>query len=461
MPPVETPKISPEKQQQLQKIFAYGNQQVARLGYDTANDMFAQCVLGDPSNVLYLKSFIANLKKLYPERKKKGVLAVFGKKAVSGSKNPEQSFELAIKTIKTNPWDVNALLSAGAASEERGYHESSVEYYKAAVEADPFDFEANRICAEALREIADYDGAISCVNRILKNKQQDPVMMKLRRDLETEKTIHVSKIATGDANRIRGAAATSTHTVIAQDEDVMGRPLTYIEQVERRIKKNPNDLANYIELAQHFYQQNDYANAEKYYAQAAKVSDAPDVVERLLDTQKQRLHHNVVAMQEEYTTANPARKAEIKGLFEPAKAEYEAKNLELAEYRIKQYPNHAGFHFEYGVLLQRQKKIKEAIGEFQQAKSDITKKAECLLALGQCFQLIKQDKLAMTHYQEAVEVLPEGENKKKTLYLATKLAFALKDYDNAEKYGLQLAAIDFAYKDLGEVLEKVNQAKGK
>jgi Tfp pilus assembly protein PilF len=65
----------------------------------------------------------------------------------------------------------------------------------------------------------------------------------------------------------------------------------------------------------------------------------------------------------------------------------------------------------------------------------------------------------MTHYQEAVEALEPGENKKRALYLAAKLAFALEDYEKSEKYGHQLAAIDFSYKDLGDLLDKVAEKR--
>jgi Tfp pilus assembly protein PilF len=65
----------------------------------------------------------------------------------------------------------------------------------------------------------------------------------------------------------------------------------------------------------------------------------------------------------------------------------------------------------------------------------------------------------MTHYQDAVALLSPGDDKKKALYLATKLAYALEDYEKAEEYGLQLATIDFSYKDLGELLDKVSQKR--
>jgi tetratricopeptide (TPR) repeat protein len=450
----EPPK-NPVNREKLQQLFAHGNKQMSIGSHDYANEMFIQCVLSDPGNPIYFKSFLANLKKKYGDKKKKGLITFItgsGKKILS--KKPDQVFKAAVETLKSNPWDVNAFISAGGACEELGHHDVAIEYYKAAVESEPFHLDANRICGAALREIADYDGALACVHRILKAKPGDQDAEKLRKDLTVEKTIHKGKYATGDSSQVRDAA---TKPGIAEDEDVMGRPLTYLEQVEKRIKKNPNDIANYLELAQYFYQQADYEKSEHYYLQSVQLSkNSPDLTERLLDTQKQKLHAKVLALKEEF---EKIREESIKTEFYKTKEEYDAKNLELARHRIQYHPNHAGYHFEYGVLLQQRKQIKEAITEFQLAKTEVTRKGECLLALGQCFQLIKQAKLAMTHYQDAVVSLPDGEHKKKALYLAAKLAFELEDYGKSEEYGLQLAAIDFSYKDLGELLDKVNQKR--
>jgi tetratricopeptide (TPR) repeat protein len=449
--------VSPANRERLQQLFAHGTKQMAAASHDYANEMFIQCVLGDPANPLYFKTFIANLKKKFGNKKKKSIISQLtssGKKTVA-SKKPVQVFKSSIEALKSDPWDISAFLAAGGACEELGYRDVAVEYYRAAVDSDPFNVDANRICAAALRSIADYDGALACVHRILKIKPADQESVKLRNDLTVEKTIHKGKYAMGDANQAREAAQSTG--IIDETEDAMGRPMTYIEQVEKRIKKNPTDLANYVELAQYFYQQANYEKSEQYFIKAVKLSnDSADMTERLLDTQKQRLHTKVIALKEEF---EKTRQESTKTEFYKTKEELDAKNLELARFRIQFHPNHAGYHYEYGVLLQQRKQIKEAIAEFQQAKSEVTRKGECFLALGMCFQMIRQTKLAMTHYQEAVTALPNNDNKKKALYLAAKLAYELEDYEKAEDYGHQLAAIDFSYKDLGDLLDKVAQKR--
>ena len=67
------------------------------------------------------------------------------------------------------------------------------------------------------------------------------------------------------------------------------------------------------------------------------------------------------------------------------------------------------------------------------------------LALGQCFQEIKQYQLAMDHFEMAIEEIPDRDanNKKKSLYMAGRLALGLKDLELAEKHLSTLAGHGF------------------
>ncbi len=62
----EAPKrqpISPAVRQRLQKQFEAGSKVAATGNYDYATDMFTQCVLADPGNLLYVSNFVGNLQK--------------------------------------------------------------------------------------------------------------------------------------------------------------------------------------------------------------------------------------------------------------------------------------------------------------------------------------------------------------------------------------------------------------
>ena len=445
--------VSQKKREQLQQLFARGSEQMSKGNYDYAGNIyFSECVRQDPGNPIYAKTFLANLRKKYGEKKKTTrSLITTGKQMVADARKPESQFRAGIETLKSNPWDVETLISTGEACESLGHIESAIAYYQAAVDADPQHIGANTVCCAALRETADYDGAIACVQRILKQRPDDPDARKLLNNISADKAIHQGKYATGSSRDTLESAETS----IPETEDVMGRPLTVEEQIERRIAKNPQDIANYTELAQWYYKHSEWIKAEECYARAVKVSNnAPEMVERLLESQKKRLYAETLRMKEEYER-HPQE--ELKTVFFAIRNQYETKSMELAQHRVGYYPNHTGYRYDYGILLQRNGQVKEAIAEFQLAKAEAARKGDCLLALGQCFQMIKQYKLAMTHYQEAVTTLEPGENKKKALYLAMKLAMTLEDYDLAESYGHQLATIDFSYRGLGDMLDQIAQ----
>jgi len=441
---------SPEKRKQLQQLFVRGNEQMAKGGYEYADKIyFTECVLQDPGNPTYAQTFLANLKKKFGGKKKTlGSIFAAGKKMIIDARKPESVFKVGIDALKSNPWDIESLISTGKACESLGCLESAIVYFQAAVDVDPNHIGANTACCTALREAADYDGALVCAHRILKRQPNNFDIQKMLTNISAERTIHRGKYAHGEPQLVETA-------VVPDDEEVMGQTLTVEEQIERRIAKDPQDTANYVELARWYSKQSDFAKAEECYVRAVAVSnDTPEMVEGLLEAQKKRLRSESLRLKEEY---EKTMQEELKSVFLSTRSQYEEKSIELAQYRIKHHPEHAGYRYEYGVMLQKRGRVKEAIAEFQITKSEPSRKGDCLLALGQCFQMIKQYKLAMTHYHEAVQSLEEGDSKKKALYSATKLALALEDYDVAESYGHQLAAIDFAYRDLGDILEQIPQ----
>lgn len=67
----------------------------------------------------------------------------------------------------------------------------------------------------------------------------------------------------------------------------------------------------------------------------------------------------------------------------------------------------------------------------------------------------------MRHYEQANEEIPDrdADNKKKTLYLAGKLTLFLKDLTVAERYLTTLAGLDFSYRDVAELLDKIAKLK--
>ena len=429
-------------------------------GHDYACDMFFECVIGDLGNIIYLQSYVANLRKKFGEKKKKSMFAVFstgGLKTAEVKKNWIGVIKSGLELLKSNPWDSTAFAAMGKACLELGLEESGLAYLKHSIDCNPNDVEVNRVAGRILREMKKFDDSVACWTRVKKLKPDDYEADKVIGEILVEKTIHRGGYEGAGSSRevrVAGAAAGKGGSLVPADEDVLGRTLTFEEQIQKRLKKDPNDISAYVDLADYHFQADQFKEAEEAYKQALQMDlDNVDLSLQLMDTTKRRLHAELVQLKTEY---EKTKKTELKEQFNTKKVEYEKKVLEVAQKRVKNAPGNAGNHFELGGIFYQQGRFKEAIGEYQQAKVDITRKGDALLALGQCFQQIKQYKLAQSHYQEAIgSISDQGESKKKALYLATKLAFGLKDFVNADNFAHQLAAIDFSYKDIGDLLDKI------
>ena len=183
-----------------------------------------------------------------------------------------------------------------------------------------------------------------------------------------------------------------------------------------------------------------------------------DVRERWEDAEMRHLRQKLAKAEKE---AKRSGTEEAEKRFEEIKQQLNAKELEVHQNRVKRYPKNLAFRYDLGLRYQMNGRYNEAIAEYQQARNDPRRKGVCMLALGQCFQRIKQYRLAMSHYEEAIQEISDrdSQNKKLALYLAGRLATALKNLDVGERYLTTLAGLDFSYRDVSTLLEKITQMR--
>ncbi|MDR1959096.1 MAG: tetratricopeptide repeat protein [Planctomycetaceae bacterium] len=458
---LESDEISPAVRARLQECYEYGNRKMTQGDFDYATEMFSQCVTADPGNIMYLQAFILNLHRKYNDNKKgSSMMFIKGagiKRAVNSALGKGKWTDViknGVEMLKLNPWDTATLMAMGKACLELGHNIVGLAYYKHAVEANPNDVETNRTSAKALAEIDEFDHAISCWNRVLKVKPNDEEARKTIGDLMVEKTIRKGKYDSSLEDKSVKGRTEKLESKIQYEEQVKLSPE---EEFEKKLRKEPENEEIYLDYYDYYFQANQIKKAEDVLIRLLKVVDTPRNQMKLLECQRHRLLDDVTKIKNDYeATDKPEIKEKLKPLFFKRKEELEKKTEELYHKRVAETPGNAGYRYDLGQMYLQQKKFKEAITQFQAAKSDISLLGDCLLALGQCFQQIKQYKLAMTHYAQAAETIQDdGETKKKTLLLAAKLAFGLKDYEQADFYASKLAGIDFSYKDVGELLDKI------
>ncbi len=446
--------ISPATRKRLQLCFERANKLMAQQDHDYAHELFTQCVLGDPGNIFYAQSLLGNLRQKFGDKKKGGKLsALMGLGAKGGLKKAAMKkdwmgvFKGGLHVLKSHPYDVGTLTTMAEACEHLEWDETQLVYLRAALEVNPADPAINRLCAIALRQRNEFDQAIACWNRVLNARPDDQEAQKALGYLAAEKTIQQGGYDKAESSRqVKPTAKAGP----ADREELAPE-----EQLRRKIKRNPNEVANYLELADLHLRAGRFSQAEAVLAPAWELSDHdPDVQEKLEDAQMRGLRKQYADAQRE---ASKSDTDEARQHLAEIRAKLNEADLLHHEHLCQRYPTNLGFKYRLGLRYQTAGRYNDAIKMFQGARNEPRHRGVCLLELGKCFQQIKQYKLAMSHYDDALKEISEqdADHRKEALYRAGKLAFALKDFAAAEEHATQLAGMDFGYKDIASLLDKI------
>jgi len=422
--------------------------------FDYATQMFTLCVQGDPGNLLYVQNFLGNLHKKYNNNKKGSKLAGLKGAGIKGTikkatmqKEWDVVLTQGIEMLKLNPWDTSALTAMAHACEELELEDSQVAFLKGALDANLKDPDVNRRLGRVLRQQGKFDEATMAWNRVLQTIPKDEEALRAIAHISAEKTIH--------KGGYEDAESTDALRRGGSEEDADGLRPTREQQLQKAIKKDPSDTANYIELAELYAKEERFDETEETYQKALEASGGEvSLRERLEDVQIRRGRRDVAIAEK---AARDEKTPENVALFRKMKASLIQKEIEVFHSRCERYPTNLGFKIELADRLEKGGKFNEAIKLYQEARNDVKRRGAVHLALGRCFQQIKQYKLAMTNYEAAIAEIPEREEEqyKVALYHAGVLAMGLKDYAKAEEYLTKLAGLDFSYRDVADRLDKL------
>jgi tetratricopeptide (TPR) repeat protein len=458
---VESPlkPISANQRSRLQKCFEHGSMLSTKGEFDYADAMFRQCVSGDPGNLIYTQNLLTNLKKKYNNNKKGAKMAglrTAGPKArlkkAQVKKNWMDAIKAGLECLHFNPWDAATLGEIAKACESLEIPESQIEYLKIALEGDLKNIALNRSAANAFAKVAHFDEAIACLERIAAQQPNNQDVAREISQMTVNKTIH------------RGGydhAETSMDVSVekqAQDKLTGGAlELSEEQQLRREIRRHPEEVTNYINLSDYFFKLEDFEAAEQIMAEAVEATSAVRATEELEDIQ---LHRTRLELLRAKKRAKDSQKSEDANLYKRMKEELNKRELAVFASRSERYPGDLKIKYELGLRLKRVGNYEQAIQEFQQARNDIDRAAVASLETGECFQQIRQTRLALDAYEMAIDncsASSDDETKKLALYRAGWLNMKLHHNENAQKFFSQLASIDFGFRDVSSLLDEVSK----
>lgn len=451
--------MPPAVRARLQKFFQYGTEKSATGNFDYAAEMYQNAVVGDPSNPIYVKALLNNLSKKYNNNKTGAAMAKLktatAKLSIKNSartKKWDDVLKTGLEALLIQPWDNTILFALANACEEQDFEEAQIEYLRQALDANPDDPEANRQLGRAYDHVAQYNEALECFKRVLKDDPKDEEAMRAMSNLAVKRTMKVGGYEGADSTRdVRKNKFGAT----AHDDEEAD--LTPIEKLLRAIKKEPSEKNNYIELNDLYMKDEHFDKAAAIMKKALEAigTGDPMLTERYEDAElRLARQHMTIAEQK----AKSERTPESIDMYNRMRVELNNKEMEIYGKRCDRYPTNLGFKYELAIRLQRAGKYQEAIKLFQEAKSDSKRKGTVFLALGDCFYNLKQYRLALQHYELAIGEISERDPDayKGAIYKAARIAEHLKEWESAQKHYNLLASSDFGYKDVAERLDKIN-----
>ena len=433
------------QRKRLEKVFDVASKKVATAktpdDFDYVTKLVGQCIVGDPGNASYVRIYLESLQKKFGNNRKGSPLAQFkergARSAIKKALAQEQWDEVIVQGLKVlaiNPWDTATLVAMSTAANKSGDRDCEQCYLQTALKGNQKDYTCNRLMALAMADRGLISEAITWWHRVEEIRPKDEEAQRSIASLTVQKARSSGKFD-DDSDEARSARQKAQ-----QFEEV-----TFEQRLRRKITKEPENITNYLELAQFFVTDDRYADAEPLLAKAYELDgNNNDIREKWEDCQLRNMRHQIAH----------AKDVETKKTLQ---SEYFGKNIEFCKGRVQRYPTNLLLKYELGYLFMRTRQYAEAIRELQVAKNDPRKRGVCMLALGECFAGVRQYSLAMRHFEQAIQEIPDrdADNKKKAYYVAGRLAFGLKQLDPAEKHLTTLAGLDFNYKDVSKLLDKI------
>lgn len=477
-----TDTISPAKRQQLQRCFERANELAGKdqPDFDYAHDLYAQAVVNDPGNLVYVEAMLNNLQRKFKNNKKGSRFSFGGRKAFKEAVAEEdwkEIFREGLELLKANPWDTYVLREIARACAFNRYNEVELRYLKNALDAKPKDVEVNRHCAQSLARMGQFDMAISCWNRVAE-KTKDDEAEKMMSELTLAKTMGVPASveaigATGERpmSPMPRTASAETAAAPADAEAPAGEEPETVEplapevrreiklndrqKLEKAIRENPSEIENYLRLAELHAAERRYPDAERVLGGAIKAVGASLKLETAYEDAQIRSAKARVAIAEQ--RAASAKTEEARELVSELRSDLNRLELDIYGKRCQRYPERHQLRFELGVRLRRAGNYLEAIKSFDVARKDEHCLVAATLEMGECWQQLKQYSKAMKCYKVAVKESTEldGDRQKLALYRGAVLAAALKQPDQARQWFSELIQLDPDFKDAAARLDKL------
>jgi tetratricopeptide (TPR) repeat protein len=466
------PPPSPEHRRIAAGQFERANEVIASGNYDYGIQLLLTCCKLDPANLVFRQALRRTEKVKYKNNLRGSRLALLTTspakariKAARRSRDYLRVLEAGEEVLARNPWDVGTQMVMAEAAEALGLLDLAVWTLEQARQKDAKHVALNRSLARLYEKRGNFTQAIQLWELVRKSDPSDVEAQHKAKDLAAHETITRGGYEEAIVSDSRAPLRPAGNREEQADEDLMAssgiRPVVPDRTTREtapllaRIEAEPTDASAYLQLAAYYRRigQTDQAREVLQQGLGPTGNDFLLAVE-LADMDTEPFRRNL-AITDEKLRDDP-QDEELKRIRIRLLKEINTRELDIYRQKAERYPNDTSQRLELGIRLLRAGQVDEAIVELQAARSEPRHAWRAFLYLGHCFKDRKNWRLAKRNFEEALQRLPMAEEpaRKELLFQLAKGSADAGDLAAAIETAHELANLDFAYRDIGRLLDE-------
>ena len=479
-PTAAVPKPTAEQKRIALDSFNRAKEAIQSGNPDYAIELLLTACKLDPANFFYRQTLRKTQKEKYGNNLRGSRFAFFSTprwkaklKSARRGRHYLKVLEHGEKVLCRNPWDLGTQMDMAEAFDALGLSDLAAFTLDQARQKYPRDATLNRALARLFEKRGDFQKAIILWQLVKERNPADVEAAHKAKDLAASETIARGQYEETAAGTSESPVMNRIESRAVEKQDKVGREA---DAIRKRIEAAPTEPTLYTQLATVYrkYGHDDRARATLQQG-LGPTGNAFQIQLALMDLDLAPIRKNLehaeaklrqvrekakapVDEDEPETDEEPLTEQELVKLRGKLLKELNTREIEIYRVRADRFPTEGSNQLELGIRLVKADLTDEAISSLQQAKKDEKLRWKAQLHLGRCFKKRTNWKLAQRNFEEALTVLPEGEEagKKELLYqLATGLA-ENNDLPRAIDLGHELANLDYGFKSIGKLIDEWN-----
>lgn len=443
----------------IEKIYDTGHQAFERGNFEYAIEMFKRIITLSPEHVKARKALRATERKLagQPSKGLAGALAGLGL-AFAGNlkKNARKIMERCEDILVKDPWNRPALMKLGEAALAGEFPETAVATFEDLLSINNKDIKVLKMLGRAYKLKEDYENAIKCFQKIMKEKPSDVEAKEEVKNLAASQSLSEKW---GQEDRFTGKLRDEEEArELAGDRVIRtaGDLVKAIQATKDLLARSPKEIKLLLKMGDLCRQKGDMAEAKRYFEMALAV-DPNNYTSRV-----KIADIDIAALEQALEAAKVRFEADPKD--PEARKEYEKTRKEKLLYEIREYerrikaqPTDMTLRYKVGLLYFEGGLLDQAIGNFQRAKNDPKIRNRVQIIMGRAFIKKGQHDLAIAQLGELIEGrMIMDEDKKEALYNRADAFKGLNRYAEARKDLEAIYLEDIGFRDVAQRIKELD-----